>query len=91
MTDELLEFKLNFFEDEIKNLNKKVESIEKNLNQKVESIEKNLIQKIQDIENKIINLSYKPLQEKSRRWEIVIDVILKSIIAFLLFRLGLPA
>ena len=53
MSDELLEFKLNFFEDEIKNLNKKVESIEINLNQKVESIEKNLIQKIQNIENKI--------------------------------------
>jgi hypothetical protein len=80
MTDELLEFKLNFFEDEIKNLNKKVESIEKNL-----------IQKIQNIENKIINLSYEPLQEKSKKWETIIDMILKSVIAFLLFRLGLPA
>lgn len=80
MTDELLEFKLNFFEDEIKKLNKKVENIEINL-----------IQKIQNIENKIINLSYEPLQEKSKKWEIVIDMILKSVIAFLLFRLGLPA
>jgi hypothetical protein len=80
MTDELLEFKLNFFEDEIKKLNKKVESIEINL-----------IQKIQNIENKIINLSYEPLQEKSKKWETIIDMILKSVIAFLLFRLGLPA
>lgn len=80
MTDELLEFKLNFFEDEIKKLNKKVESIEINL-----------IQKIENIEEKVINLSYEPLQEKSKKWETIIDMILKSVIAFLLFRLGLPA
>lgn len=80
MTDELLEYKLNFFEDEIKKLNKKVESIEINL-----------IQKIENIEEKVINLSYEPLQEKSKKWETIIDMILKSVIAFLLFRLGLPA
>ena len=84
MTEELLEYKLNFFEDEIKKLNKKVESIEINL-----------IQEIQNIENKIIKLTMdmekQPLQEKSKKWETVIDMILKSVIAFLLFRLGLPA
>ena len=84
MTDELLEYKLNFFEDEIKKLNKKVESIEINL-----------IQEIQNIENKIIKLTMdmekQPLQEKSKKWETIIDMIFKSVITFLLFRLGLPA
>ena len=84
MTDELLEFKLNFFEDEIKKLNKKVESIEINLIQKIENIEEKIINLTMDMEKK-------PLQEKSRKWENVIDMIFKSVIVFLLLNLGLPA
>jgi hypothetical protein len=84
MTDELLEFKLNFFEDEIKKLNKKVESIEINLIQKIENIEEKIIKLTMDMEKK-------PLQEKSKKWEAIIDMIFKSVIVFLLLNLGLPA